>query len=105
MSDSLQPHELKPTGFLYPWDSPGKITEEGCHFPLQEIFPTQGLSPALQADSLPLSIWEANRLASISPKDHVCLEPQYVTLFGKKVFADVIKTRSNGREWTLDLIT
>ena len=40
-----------------PWDSPGKNTGVGCHFLLQEIFPTKGsnpaLSPALQANSLP----------------------------------------------------
>ena len=28
-------------------DSPGKNTGEGCHFLLQEIFPTQGLNPCL----------------------------------------------------------
>ena len=27
---------------LCPWDSPGKSTGEGCHSPLQGIFPTQG---------------------------------------------------------------
>ena len=38
------------TRLLHPWDFPGKITEVGCHFLLQEIFPTQGLNlgpPAL----------------------------------------------------------
>ena len=39
---------------LCPWDSPGKNTGVGCHFLFQGIFPTQG-TPALQADSLPLS--------------------------------------------------
>ena len=40
-----------------PWNSPGKNTGTGCHFLLQEIFPTQGVNPHLlywQADSLPL---------------------------------------------------
>ena len=34
--------------------SPGKHAGVGCHFLLQEIFPTEGLTqaPALQADSL-----------------------------------------------------
>ena len=32
---------------LCPWDSPGKNTGVGCHFLLQEIFPTQGLNPGL----------------------------------------------------------
>ena len=58
MYDSLQSFGLKPTRLLSPWDSPGKNTAVGCHTLLQEIFPTQGLSPpllspALQADSLP----------------------------------------------------
>ena len=32
---------------FHPWDFPGKHTGVGCHFPLQEIFPTQGLNPGL----------------------------------------------------------
>ena len=46
---------------LCPWDSPGKNTGEGCHFFLQEIFPTQGLNLHLlhllhwQVCSLPLA--------------------------------------------------
>ena len=44
MSDSLQP-----TGYrlLWPWDFPGKNTGVGCHFLLQEIFPTQELNLGL----------------------------------------------------------
>ena len=34
-------------GLLRPWDSPGKNTGVGCHFPLQEIFPTQGSNLSL----------------------------------------------------------
>ena len=43
------------------WDFPGKNTGMGCHFLLQEIFPTQGLNGHLwqllhwQEDALPLS--------------------------------------------------
>ena len=47
MFDSLQPHGLKPTRFLCPWDSPGKNTGVGRHFLLQGIFPTQGSDPRL----------------------------------------------------------
>ena len=54
MSDSLQPYELSPTRLLCPWDSPGKNTAVGCQTLLQGIKPG---SPALQADSLPLSLW------------------------------------------------
>ena len=47
MSDSLRPHRLQPTRFLRPWDFPGNNTGVGCHFLLQEIFPTQGSNPGL----------------------------------------------------------
>ena len=32
LSDSSQPHGLKPTRLLRPWDFPGKSTGVGCHF-------------------------------------------------------------------------
>ena len=54
----LRPHGLQPTRLLCSRDFPGKNTGVGCHFLLQEIFPTQGLNLSLlhwQADSLPLS--------------------------------------------------
>ena len=35
MSDSVQPHRRQPTRLPHPWDSPGKNTGVGCHFPLQ----------------------------------------------------------------------
>ena len=57
MTDSLQPRGFQPARLLCPWDFPGKNTGRGCHFPLQDIFPTQGWNPCLlywQADSLPL---------------------------------------------------
>ena len=38
----LQPHGLKPTRLLCPWDFPGKNTGVGWHFLLQGFFPTQG---------------------------------------------------------------
>ena len=50
---TLQPHELKHSRLLCPWDSPGKNTQVGCRAPLQGIFPTQGLNPHSQAGSLP----------------------------------------------------
>ena len=37
MSDSVQPHRWQPTRLPCPWDSPGKNTGVGCHFPLQCI--------------------------------------------------------------------
>ena len=47
MSDSLWPHGLKPAWLLCPWDFPCKDTGVGCHFLLQGIFSTQGLSSSL----------------------------------------------------------
>ena len=48
-----------PRGLLCPWNSPGRNTGAGCHFPLQGTFPAQGWNPRLlcplhwQAYSLP----------------------------------------------------
>ena len=47
VSNSLWPHGLQPSRFLYPWDSPGKNTTVGCHALLQGIFPSQELKPSL----------------------------------------------------------
>ena len=38
----MRPHGLQPTRLLCPRDFPGKNTGVGCHFLLQEIFPTRG---------------------------------------------------------------
>ena len=35
MSDSVRPHRRQPTRLPHPWDSPGKNSRVGCHFPLQ----------------------------------------------------------------------
>ena len=35
MSDLVRPHVWQPTRLPCPWDSPGKNTGVGCHFPLQ----------------------------------------------------------------------
>ena len=47
MSSSLRPHRRQPTRLLCPWDSPGKNTGVGSHFPSPRIFLTQGLIPGL----------------------------------------------------------
>ena len=46
---------------LCPQDSPGKNTGVGCHFILQGVFPIhiKPMSPALQADSLPMNHLES----------------------------------------------
>ena len=40
VSDSMQPHGLKPTRLLRPWDFPGKSTGVGCHCLLRGLFLT-----------------------------------------------------------------
>ena len=58
---TLQPYGPKPTRLLCPWNSPGKNIGVGSQALLHRLLPPQGsnpsllLSPALQADSLPLS--------------------------------------------------
>ena len=47
VADSLWLHGLKPTRFLWPWNSPGKNIGVGCLFLLQGIFLTQELNPRL----------------------------------------------------------
>ena len=56
--DSWRPHGLYRATLLCPWDFPGKNTEVGCHFFLQEIFLIQESNPHLlhwQVASLLLS--------------------------------------------------
>ena len=43
MSDSLQPHGLKPARLPCPWDFPGKNTRVGCHSPGD--LPGPGIEP------------------------------------------------------------
>ena len=46
-SHSAMSNPLQPTRLLSPLNSLGKNTGVGCHFLLQEIFPTQGLNLGL----------------------------------------------------------
>ena len=46
---------MEPARLLCPWDSPGKSTGVGCHFPSPGYLPNPGIepgSPAFQADAL-----------------------------------------------------
>ena len=58
VSDSLQPHELKPTRLFCPWNFPSKNTGVDCHFLLQGIFLNQGINMRL----LCLLHWQAEKL-------------------------------------------
>ena len=69
-SDSLRP--------LCPWNFPGRNTGAGCHFLLQGIFLTQGLSPRL----LCLLCWQVDSLLSEPPGQpiHPYVEAEDVNL-------------------------
>ena len=57
------PMDCSPARLLCPWDFSGRNTEVGCHFLLQEIFPTQGSNPHTlhwQVGSSPESSWKPN---------------------------------------------
>ena len=71
MSNSFVTSQKVATRLLCPWDFPGKSTRVGCHFPLQGIFPTQGLNLSLlhwKEDSLPLSHLGSPQISIISIK-------------------------------------
>ena len=53
MSDSVRPHRRPPTRLLCLWDSPGKNTGVGCHFPLQNEKCTKMKSESEVAQSCP----------------------------------------------------
>ena len=67
ISNSLWPHGLTPARLLYPWNSPGKNTGEGCHFLLQGIFLIQGLNSCL----LHLLRWQVDSLPTVPPGDPI----------------------------------
>ena len=56
-------HGLYPARLLCPWISSGKNTGVGCHFLLQDFFPTQGSNPCL----LCLLHWQESSLPLVPP--------------------------------------
>ena len=70
MSDSCDPMDCSPPGSPVQGISPGKDTGVGCHFLLQEIFPTQRSNPHF----LHLLHWQVgSSLAHPSHLPNVCL--------------------------------
>ena len=65
MSDSASP--WMSARLLCPWDSSGKNTGVGCHFLLQEIFPTQGSNQRL----LCLLHWKEDFFFFFKPLSHL----------------------------------
>ena len=65
LSDSVRPHGLQPTRLLHPWDSPGKDTGVGCHFPLQ-CTKVKSESEVAQSIQLLATPWTAAYQAPLS---------------------------------------
>ena len=61
VSNSSQPHGLRPGRLLWPWYFPSKNTGVGCHFLLLGIFPTHASNPHILR---PLH-WQAESVISI----------------------------------------
>jgi len=65
---------VSPTRLLRPWDFPGKSTGVGCHFPLQEIFLTQGMNlgfPHCRQTLYYLS-HQGSPLPGLQPRTSIC---------------------------------
>ena len=67
----FNPMDCSITTFLHPWDFPGKNTGVGCHFLLQEVFPTQGLNPGLpHCRQMPYCLSHQGALRVAPPDGH-----------------------------------
>ena len=104
--DSLQPHELKPTRLLCPWDFPGKNTGVSYHFILQGIFSTQRLHPPLsrllhwQGDSLPLCHLGSPSIKSDRKANNVRLEKGVRTSMKRKKVNYIYCSKSHNHKLT-----
>ena len=82
MPNSVIPWIIDPRLFG-PWDFPGKNTRPGCHFLIQEIFPTQRLKPNLlcllywQVDSLALCHLDAHSDKSRQMDEYILFHVQF----------------------------
>ena len=65
MYNSLQPHGLQYARLPRPWDSPGKNTRVGCHFPLQ-CMKVKSESEVAQSCPTLVTPWTAAHQASPS---------------------------------------
>ena len=84
---ALRPHGLESSRILCPWDFSGRNTGVGCHFLLQETFPTQGLNPGLlywQEGSLPLS-YQGSPLKAYDPDNIIRQGTQLSLMWKEKV--------------------
>ena len=94
VSDSLQPHGLKPTRLLCPWDFPGKNTRVGCHFLLQGIFPTQGWNPGL-LHCRQMLYHLSHQGSSVIPKDNYLKKDICTPVFIAALFTKATTLKSN----------
>ena len=102
---TLQPHGLQPARLLCPWNSPGKDSGVGCHFPSSRGLPNPGLKPsslALKGRFFTTSAtWEAcyqGKQGLKCKNDPLNLDPNpYSAAFKKCDFG--LDGRRAGGEW------
>ena len=88
-------HELQPARFLCPWDSPEKKTEADCHFLLQGIIPTQGLTCISCVVGRSFTVWTTKwtylqirkRLTDLEEWTYGCWGEGIVREFGINMYA------------------
>ena len=68
MSNSVRLHRQQPTILPRPWDSPGKDTGVGCHFPLQ-FMKVKSESEVAQSCPTPLDPMDCSPTRLLCPWD------------------------------------
>ena len=99
LSDSLWPHGLKSSSFLYLWDSPGKNTGVGCYALLQDIFLVQESNLRL----LCLPHWQEGSLLLVPPEKPTSMHKANANNHKREIDCDTIVVgtlRSHLHQWT-----
>ena len=105
LSDSLQPHGLKPSRLLCPQNYPGKNTGVDCHFLLQGVFPAPGRGPCVSVSCLggqillPLHHLESQGLNRFTLKE---AGGEGHCLMGEKKMDPQIREKKSKKRWTLE---
>ena len=91
-TDSVRPHRRQPPRFPRPWDSPGKNTGVGCHFPFQ-CMKVKRESEVTQSCLTPATPWTAAHQAppSMGPSRQEYWSGVPLTLVTKKIPLDRFK--------------
>ena len=81
----MRPYGLQPARLLYPWDSQGRNTGEGCHALFQGIFPAQGSNPHLMSPALAGEFFTT----STTWETQTCSQTEVLLLITKKQTSQV----------------